>query len=468
MPGRSPFIEFNRESDSADRFMYRSRQFILSSMKLGYRSAMKACQFQFKGELAMLKERHTMDFVAEAMSETRLSLDTLWIAARRDINTTIWYWDGEKDQHLQFDKKFEELMVHTAIASYNRECLGFGREDHDKPQLRPLECEARRGFICEKTGVIDPSGMSTHRGWIKIGRREYKILSVKVPYDVAASRCFSLQVDSNLAVITDFNTSEQLGRYLLIGRPSLENAWIGARWKGSQFEFEPETIPLNNKTVDNFPPWRKSEIQKAGGCILLDRHLSNVTLFVEANCNRERAVICYRKINESGISTESFDIIIDERGYRVQLNAKPWREAVSYCKDNYPGKKGKLVEIVGVDVLKDLIYIMSENRTALHHIWIGGKFYLNDTSATTIPEKWKWDSNGDKIDVGLVKLLDNDTYDAFVEDHNNCLNMDRENHLVPLFYGTICEFSQIFICQFTAENLRKIQDEERAQAEKQI
>lgn len=99
----------------------------------------------------------TLKFVAEALSETRLALDTLWISARKEVGTEEWKWEPESDEIIPFDKELEKLMKVTVEKDKlehgdgSRECLGFGREDHDKPQLRPLECEARRGFICDRT-----------------------------------------------------------------------------------------------------------------------------------------------------------------------------------------------------------------------------------------------------------------------------------------------------------------------------
>lgn len=257
--------------------------------------------------------------------------------------------------------------------------------------------------------------------------------------------------DVQMAVISDFNASEQLGRYLLIGRPSLENAWIGARWQGDRFYFEAEDVGLSNTTDESnkYPPWRNNAISKPGGCLLLDRHLSSVTFFVEANCNRERSVICYRMKNKDDVTTRTrIDIITDTWGYRVELKKKPWEEAKKHCIEEYPKKEGKLVEITEADILKHLIYIMSENKTALQHIWIGAKYEDSQVIQEYEPkDRWRWASSIESK-VDLVDLVQNQTFVENVEMENICLNMDRENHLVPLFYGTVCNFPQVFICQF--------------------
>lgn len=79
----------------------------------------------------------------------------------------------------------------------------------------------------------------------------------------------------------------------------------------------------------------------------------------------------------------------------------------------------------------------------LSHIWIGG-FHTSGS--------WIWKTTEEPIpavmDNGYPPWVLNNTYFPEREEGNICLNMDRENHIQAMFYGTVCYYPQAFICQY--------------------
>lgn len=166
--------------------------------------------------------------------------------------------------------------------------------------------------------------------------------------------------------------------------------------------------------------------------MLLDRHLSNTTYFVEAFCDRYRPYICYKMA--SGPPTSD----LPNYGMRVIYDPASWKDATQNC-GSFP-VKGKLVQPQDETGMQQVLFAMGENTTALQHIWVGGVFEEG---------KWKW-VGGDFIQPGsgsgYPPWVFNETYTDDVENMNTCLNFDRINHAIGLFYGTDCTYRQSYIC----------------------
>lgn len=249
------------------------------------------------------------------------------------------------------------------------------------------------------------------------------------------------------AVVPNYEVAQNLGRHMLIGRPSLENAWIGARWTQQyEYAFESENKVLGNATDEKtkYPPWRNNTMIRPGGCILLDRHLSDITYFVEARCIRNRPYICYMIDDNETANASTWDVIFGSRGYRMHYDLQPWYQALRNCRDKYD-EKAKLVELTDGDMVNEMLFVMGENRSTVQHTWIAGVFDDN---------KWLWGNNNNtNVDTDFVKIIGNATsenwiYEHDVENENICLNMDRENHATALFYGTRCSATQTYVCLF--------------------
>lgn len=236
-------------------------------------------------------------------------------------------------------------------------------------------------------------------------------------------------------MIPDYDTASKLIEYLLMGRPSYENVWIGGKRKKDHFVFEPEDLELSDtKDKDNFPPWADEKVSKKAGCLTLDRHEEEIVAFEPTDCDSMRAILCYRKV----LNATRIAVIFDDWGYRLYLEELSWEEAKTEC-DRYKEYSAKLAEIDTETQLKQLLYVMGGNYSYVQHIWLGG-LYENG--------KWIWNSTGSIVSNELMHWVKNTSYEDDVEHQNTCLNMDRENLVTPLHYGTDCNYKQYFVCVF--------------------
>lgn len=449
------FIEPESISNEADIFTTNGTEYIFVNHKVPNKGAQLLCRSNYQAELAIVDHLNLAKFLAEAISETNLFLDSLWLSARQYNATENWYWIRNNSKTVISQEIVDMFIYNIEVFDDDRLCLTLGRENHDLPQYRPLTCEVKRAFICERP-QSDILKNSTHAGWIKIHKRYYKIFSELVDWNTAVGKCFEYDQDSTLAVLVSAEDSQNLGRYLLIGRPSLENAWTDGKFLDGNYKFEQEDKILSNVTAtNNFPPWRNGKMQKAHGCLLLDRHLSNRTYFVEAPCDRLRPFICYKMAKEK---KHHNDIIMGKYGYRVHYVRKNWQAARDFCKYKYEDYSSYLAEVREKVQVYHLLYVMGENRTTITHTWLGGRFLSKNK-----PPVWVWDSTQTVIPTDSDSLLNwvrNETFIYDVEKNNECLAMDRENHVVALHYGATCVAEHCFVCVFRAEDLQKLQKDE--------
>lgn len=164
-------------------------------------------------------------------------------------------------------------------------------------------------------------------------------------------------------------------------------------------------------------------------------------MFVSVSCVRKLPYICYKKVKPPFYFRISKDYFISKYGYRLFLTKVSWEEARVTC-EMLPEYKGRLVEIQEKLVTDHLLYIMSDNFTAIRHIWIGGQFDVAE-------DKWIWVNSGEEIDLSMLNWVKNKTYFREFNDINLCLNMDEENPYIAMHYGTACYARQNFICEFS-------------------
>lgn len=76
-------------------------------------------------------------------------------------------------------------------------------------------------------------------------------------------------------------------------------------------------------------------------------------------------------------------------------------------------------------------------------MWLGAYFYDG---------VWIWSYTNNTLPAeeinGYPPWVKNETYCESVEKHYLCLNIDRENVLQALFYGSLCSYPQAFLCQY--------------------
>ncbi|KAK4883871.1 hypothetical protein RN001_000142 [Aquatica leii] len=414
---KDKFIVPTPISDIADSFTKNEIEYIIVQDHVQHLEAGIRCKLTYNGSLAFVKNETIANFLAEALSETNLELDSLWVGGENISN--VWYWKWESSLDPIDIRFFNSCIVENPYI--------------DQKKLRLI-------FLVNEDEYANDT--STHKGWIKIGLKFFKIYYSQVSWEGAVALCPKKKANATLAIVTTNKEAQILGRYMLIGRPSLENAWIAAKYAEQikSYYYINTDIILSNKTEYNFPPWKNNEIERLSGCILLDRHISNSTVFLEARCDRLRSYIC--SIDDSDSSSDGLtytDVIIGEVAYRLIHNKKPWEQAFLFCEDHYKNYHGKLAVIHTYEENFHLLYVMGENHTDVQHLWIGGK-YINGV--------WKWVSTDKDITLEYLNMIENTTYIHDVEERNLCLNMDRENHMIGFHYGTDCMWPQAFVCTF--------------------
>lgn len=114
-----------------------------------------------------------------------------------------------------------------------------------------------------------------------------------------------------------------------------------------------------------------------------------------------------------------------------------------------------LLSMIFVPLIKDL-----------DHVWVGGK-----TLETS--EGWKWvDEMGKPLkseEIGMQSFwcLGNDESVLSKAEPNSCLNLDREGHGLPLFYGLSCNSTrQHVLCSF--DNISRSADSSYRKSGKNI
>lgn len=138
-----------------DKFQYGQYDYIFLSSRLEHYQAEWMCRKNYQGVLAHIEDKELAAFLSEALSETNLVLDTLWVGAKlilgADNETLTWSWTSG-DTSKPIGEEMEKLLVVNADVEVEnkRTCLGFGRSDHQEPQLRPLECRVLRGALCRR------------------------------------------------------------------------------------------------------------------------------------------------------------------------------------------------------------------------------------------------------------------------------------------------------------------------------
>lgn len=106
---------------------------------------------KYNAQLATVKDEQTGNFLAEALSETNLILDTLWIWG--SMENDKWMWKLGSNMSEPIDDAIIKKMVFSDQFGKDilKNCLGFARSSHDQPEYRPINCGAERSLICERS-----------------------------------------------------------------------------------------------------------------------------------------------------------------------------------------------------------------------------------------------------------------------------------------------------------------------------
>ncbi|XP_044013071.1 macrophage mannose receptor 1-like isoform X2 [Aphidius gifuensis] len=430
-----------------------------------------------KSQLASLENETIQNWLAKMLADSDNRYDELWVDAKRNSINSSWTWTESNttiNNSIILENKQNWYKGHQKT---QENCLTFARRGHDLPSLSSSDCHEGKPFLCirtkkEKSKIVE--GISVYvdgynytlygvdgqtideANFVSTGVG--KINGGGVKWINARLEC--RKRGQHLAMILSNEAALVIANAMLRSRPSLENAWLGGHsedgktwvWSGTD-----QLLPSKKSKTTNYPPWLTNHprsisaidefSETKSSCLVLDRHLcpENISpVFLDIDCEKKRPFICQHDVPEMS-SHNNIARSIQQASSILEFSIEKmtWQEGKNYCKKN----NGKVATIFDDETLFNVLKRMTELH--LEHVWIGGK-----TEATSDPSVWKWmDEDGrelsrNQLGGSVSWCLGTDQNSFFKPEPNYCLNLDREAHGLPLFYGLPCESTrQRVICQ---------------------
>ncbi|KAF9809299.1 hypothetical protein SFRURICE_015762, partial [Spodoptera frugiperda] len=342
-----------------------------------------------------------------------VTLSSVWVGARRDSaedaagyrwgpgmelrRTALDVLASEQEENVARHYPVWLNRTHVPVPETGADCVALERVNHDRPVFLDLPCHLERAFACERDAhemirVTEVNNVRCRNGLYRLydGKMDWHQLA-----NIASLRCL-----------------RKLGMTMLKNRPSIENAWVGAkgnlgRWTWIDTGVSLFSMPAyTDATVDTWPPMR---------------------------CERKMQFICYEgSASQMVTQTAPSD---DMYYYVLVRQLLYWQHANLNCAK----LNGTLAFLDNSDILIQLLLVMGENKE--EHI-------LTDT----VSYSWYNPNNGKRIpDPKAVDNFHPGTYmppwlDEEYTMDNSCLNLDRQDHLVGLVYGLPCDTAQYSIC----------------------
>ncbi|XP_053621401.1 uncharacterized protein LOC128681491 isoform X2 [Plodia interpunctella] len=472
------------QTDKWESYIYDDKEYIIQNLPVNWENAKILCRGHHNGTLAILDSKDKADFMAEALSESQLSIESIWVGARRGSaeDPAGYRWSqGVELRRTAADVLVErdgDVIKHypvwlnrtlVPVPEAGADCVGLERVFHDKPVFVDLPCYLERAFVCEREARIETRAVE--RKIVRCRNGLYRLYDGLMNWHQAAAYCLLNRM--SLANIGSMKCLKKLGMSMLKVRPSIENAWIGARgalgrwsWLDSGLSvFQPP--PLLDVAAAMWPPLRDRNDLKQSGCMQLDRHAGRAPVFLEARCERRMHFICYQEKyfsadvpNKNGRKDFSAGATglrtteptpSDDVYYYVLVKQKfYWQHAYENCQK----LNGTLAFIESHDALISLLLLMGENKDEpIGHIWISGRLNMTKDATDTVSYTWYNPSNGKRI-YDSVHAADAATLGLYVPPwldddfslDNSCLNLDRQDHLNAIVYGLPCDTPQYSIC----------------------
>ncbi|CAH1643039.1 unnamed protein product [Spodoptera littoralis] len=462
-----------------ESYVFNNKEYIVQVMAVNWENAKILCRGYHNGTLAILDTREKAEFLAEALSESQFSLASVWVGARRDSaedaagyrwgpgmelrRTALDVLASEQDDNVARHYPMWLNRTHVPVPETGADCVALERVNHDRPVFLDLPCHLERAFACEREAhemirVTEVNNVRCRHGL-------YRLYDGKMDWHQSAAYCVLRGMA--LANIASLKCLRKLGMTMLKNRPSIENAWVGAkgnlgRWNWIDTGVSLFTIPvLTDATADTWPPMRDRNNIKQSGCLQLDRHASHTPVFLESRCERKMQFICYEAQGDdvelgarrSGSASQMITQATpsDDMYYYVLVRQLLyWQHANLNCAK----LNGTLAFLDNNDILIQLLLVMGENKEEpIEHIWIAGRLNMTkDILTETVSYSWYNPNNGKRIpDPKAVDSFHPGTYmppwlDEEYTMDNSCLNLDRQDHLVGLVYGLPCDTAQYSIC----------------------
>ncbi|XP_075988553.1 uncharacterized protein LOC142984679 isoform X2 [Anticarsia gemmatalis] len=448
-----------------ESFLIGNKEYLIQNSLVTWENAMILCRGFHNGSLAVVDTKDRAEFLAQALSESQFGLTAVWVGARRESagdaagyrwgpgrelrRTALDVLPSEKEYTMTRHYPVWLNRTHVPVPEGGADCVALERVSHDKPVFLDLPCQLERPFACERA---QPSTKVTAVRTIRCRSGMYRIYDGRLDWHQAAAYCV-LQ-GMSLANIGAMNCLRKLGTAMLKNRPSIENAWVGAKGSLGKWTWIDTDINIFHPPIfgdvhpDQWPPLRDRYNIKQSGCLQLDRHETHAPVFMEARCDRKMQFICYEAVQLIKAPTMPPS---DDLYYYVLIKQKYyWQHAFENCLK----LNGSLANLENNDILVQLLLVMGENKEEpVEHIWISGRLNMTkDILTDTVNYAWYNPNNAKRIPDpkafgdSTIGLYMPPWLDEEFDMDNSCLNLDRQDHLTGLVYGLPCDTAQYSVC----------------------
>ncbi|KAF2884062.1 hypothetical protein ILUMI_22109 [Ignelater luminosus] len=412
--------------------------------------------------LAVVHNMERARFLSRALSHTLVGVEDVWIGAR--IIKDNWEWVP-----IKHDLPKEIVQGYPPWLNYptkrGKYCLSLDRKNHSEPLFVELQCSLQRPFLCEKSMSAHLTVKPTLSLQIKINMSTFYVYYGRVSWDEALTFC--KQSGARLATVINTDVTHELVSIMQHMRPVIRNAWIGARRQnyGWIWTATDEIIPSEKDLDTDYPPWPSDDFRdmQYKDCLVLDHHVcksiyvrgntdvrtncKEKPVFLPEGCHMKRDFICEMIPPKPRAPPNETEVIMAGSIKYVFLRQRQkWKSAVNTCRSlnmmlAMPETKEELNAIISN--LADVEY-------AWDHIWLGAKWNIFTNN---------WESiNKTALPVGNRSYLPWCKSMPLHEASENCLNLDRDAHKVPVVYGFNCSIPQGFVCQFVPDEAMSIAD----------
>ncbi|XP_032662642.1 uncharacterized protein LOC116840255 [Odontomachus brunneus] len=431
-----PHIYLSHDYFDTHTFVHDETEYILCSYGVTWHEACVIC-LSYKAELATVNTDRQAQVVSREIADSDLPIsDHVWIGAREDSSNS-WFWiSGGSRTILKNVSRRNVSLRYPDSFGEDLQCLSIDRFSHDVPIFVPLRCNQRRSFICQRARKKYNDVTMKMMSSIRVDEEEFVLYSARLTWSEAVINC--RKEGLQIAEVKTTAEAQSLAFLMIQTRPeTIENAWIGGYASDYTWKWLPSSSSISNNNL-----WRDDN-RGSHGCLLLDRHVCELPVYLKAKCDRKRDVICQRP-SKKPISKKPVMVYIEECLYWIGFRGLTWFQAQISCKE----LNASLVVLDSPKIINHMMSLMEDNGEELRHIWIDGRRkLLQMTLGGMTIRRWIWESTGESVpEIGASFLpwcmagqcRDNDA---------NCLNLDRASYDTPIVYGLPCKLIQTYVCQ---------------------
>ncbi|KAG7188671.1 hypothetical protein KM043_008294 [Ampulex compressa] len=423
---------------SREKFFHDDAVYIFYDQRVSWDEARVIC-LSYKAQLATIDGNERAEFIARSIIDSNSPYEDFWIGARTDL-AGFWYWTSERSKKFTLNITRNAFPVRYTDSNSNPvdyECLTVSRKYHELPTFVSRRCAHRKPFICQKEVDDTSSERIIEIRRTRVEGEEFTLYSARMTWPEAVVQCRKKGLQ--IAEVKTVAEARSIAIIMLKARPdSIESAWIG----GYIGESSAWTWLPSGSVITRSELWNEDN-ESFDKCLLLDRHACELPVYIAAQCDRKRDVLCQRTSRKE-IDRRPIGVQVEEDLYWVGVYPLEWSKARRSCSR----MNATLVTLDSPGKIGHMMSLMLDNAEELRHIWTDGRRRIKEASsnATIVSWEWFWNSTGERVpDDGVGFLRWCTTTERTVE--TNCLNLDRQNYDTPIVYGLACHRKQAYVCQ---------------------